>query len=180
MTVLHNNCMPPLCAWPCFFHFPGVLILRALANHLPQENLHIQGHFQGKDCKYPVPPVHKEPWRVSATSLRMKDNLDPSSSLCGIHSCVCVLLLLGFPGGASGKELACRCRSCNRRGLDPWVKKVPWRRAWQPTPVFLPGKSQWTEEPGDYSPKGRKEEATWHSHALAWFEALYLILSKLG
>ena len=45
---------------------------------------------------------------------------------------------------------------------------------------IFPGKSQWTEEPGDYSPKGSKEEATWHSHALAWFEALYLILSKLG
>ena len=64
--------------------------------------------------------------------------------------------------------------------FDPWFGKIPWGWKWQPTPVFLPGKSQWTEEPGDYSPKGRKEEATWHSHALAWFEALYLILSKLG
>ena len=26
-------------------------------------------------------------------------------------------------------------------GFDPWVRKIPWRRAWQPTPVFLPGKS---------------------------------------
>ena len=31
--------------------------------------------------------------------------------------------------------------------FDPWVGKIPWRRAWQPTPVFLPGKSPWTEEP---------------------------------
>ena len=30
-------------------------------------------------------------------------------------------------------------------GLDPWVGKIPWRRAWQPTPVFLPGESPWTE-----------------------------------
>ena len=29
-----------------------------------------------------------------------------------------------------------------------WVRKIPWRRKWQPTPVFLPGKSSWTEEPG--------------------------------
>ena len=35
LTVLHNNCITPLCAWPCFFHFPGLLILRALTNHLP-------------------------------------------------------------------------------------------------------------------------------------------------
>ena len=39
-----------------------------------------------------------------------------------------------------------------RRGFNPWVGKIPWRRAWQPTPVFLPGKCPWTEEPGGYSP----------------------------
>ena len=34
-------------------------------------------------------------------------------------------------------------------GLEPWVGKIPWRRrAWQPTPVFLPGEAPWTEEPG--------------------------------
>ena len=32
-------------------------------------------------------------------------------------------------------------------GFDPWVGKFPWRRAWQPSPVFLPGESPWTEEP---------------------------------
>ena len=31
---------------------------------------------------------------------------------------------------------------------DPWVGKIPWRREWLPTPVFLPGESPWTEEPG--------------------------------
>ena len=34
-----------------------------------------------------------------------------------------------------------------KHGFDPWVEKVPWKRAWQPTPVFLPGESPWTEEP---------------------------------
>jgi len=37
---------------------------------------------------------------------------------------------------------------CGRPGFDPWVGKIPWRRAWQPTLVFLPGESPWTEEPG--------------------------------
>jgi len=32
--------------------------------------------------------------------------------------------------------------------FDPWIGKIPWRRARQPTPVFLPGKFPWTEEPG--------------------------------
>ena len=35
-----------------------------------------------------------------------------------------------------------------RLKLDPWVGKVPWRRAWQPTPVFLLVEFPWTEEPG--------------------------------
>ena len=39
----------------------------------------------------------------------------------------------GFPGGASGKGPACQCRRCKRRTLDPWVGKIPCRRAWQPT-----------------------------------------------
>ena len=47
----------------------------------------------------------------------------------------------GFPGGASGKEFACQYRRHKRRGLDPWVGKIPWSGKWQPTLVFLPGKS---------------------------------------
>ena len=38
-------------------------------------------------------------------------------------------------------------QECGRPGFNPWVGKIPWRRAWQPTPVFLPGESPWTEEP---------------------------------
>ena len=40
------------------------------------------------------------------------------------------------------------CLPCGRPGFDPWVGKIPWRREWLPTPVFLPGESPWTEEPG--------------------------------
>ena len=49
--------------------------------------------------------------------------------------------LRGAAGGASGKEPTCQCRRHKRRWFDPWVRKIPWRRAWQPTPVFLPGES---------------------------------------
>ena len=45
------------------------------------------------------------------------------------------------PGGASGKEPACQCRRGKRYRVDPWVGKFPWRKAWQPTPVFLRGES---------------------------------------
>ena len=46
-----------------------------------------------------------------------------------------------FLGGTSGKEPVCQCRRCKRCGFDPWLGKIPWRRAWQPTPAFLPGES---------------------------------------
>ena len=60
----------------------------------------------------------------------------------------------GFPSGASGKEPACQCRRCKRCRFAPWVRKVSWRRAWQPTPLFLPGESPWTEEPGGLQSMG--------------------------
>ena len=44
----------------------------------------------------------------------------------------------GFPGGASGKEPICQCRRHQSHRFDPWLRKTPWRRAGQPTPVFLP------------------------------------------
>ena len=40
----------------------------------------------------------------------------------------------------------CQCRRHKRHGFDPWVRKIPWRRNWLPTPVFLPGKIPRTEE----------------------------------
>ena len=46
--------------------------------------------------------------------------------------------LMGFPGGASGKEPCCKCRTHKRHGFKPLVGKIPWRRAWQPTPLVLP------------------------------------------
>ena len=41
----------------------------------------------------------------------------------------------------SGKEPNSQCRRLKRQGFDPWVRKIPWRRAWQPTPRFLPVES---------------------------------------
>ena len=45
------------------------------------------------------------------------------------------------------KKNTCKYRRFKRHGFDLWVKKIPSRRAWQPTPMFLPGESPWTEEP---------------------------------
>ena len=65
------------------------------------------------------------------------------------------------PGGASGKESTCQCRRPKRWGLNPWVGKVPWRRAWQLTPVFLPGESDGQRSLVGYSPLGRRAGHDW-------------------
>ena len=69
---------------------------------------------------------------------------------------------MGFPGGTSGKEPTYQSR---RPRFNPWVGKIPWRRAWQPTPVFLPGESHGQRSLVGYSPWGGKEsdmtKVTW-------------------
>ena len=64
---------------------------------------------------------------------------------------------MDFPGGTSGKEPTCQCRRHKRCGFDPWVRKMPWRRAWQSIPVFLPGESHGQWSLVGYSPWGHKE-----------------------
>ena len=55
------------------------------------------------------------------------------------------------------KEPASQCRRHKRHGFDPWVGMIPWRRAWQSTPVFLPGESPGQRSLGGYSPQGHTE-----------------------
>ena len=68
-----------------------------------------------------------------------------------------ILNICPSPGGASGKEPAYQCRRHKRCGLDPWVGKIPWKKAWLPTPVFLPRESHGQRSLMGYSPKGLKE-----------------------
>ena len=63
----------------------------------------------------------------------------------------------GFAGGTSGKEPACQCRKHKRHRLHPWIGTIPWRRAGQPTPVFLPGESHRQRSLAGYSTQGSKE-----------------------
>ena len=59
---------------------------------------------------------------------------------------------MGFPGGSSGKEPACRCKRHKRHGFDLWVGKIAWRRTWQSTPVFLSGESYGQKNVVGYGP----------------------------
>jgi len=62
--------------------------------------------------------------------------------------------IVGFPGSSDSKESACNHR---RPGLNPWVGKIPWRRAWQPIPAFMPGEPHGQRSLVGYSPWGRKD-----------------------
>ena len=59
--------------------------------------------------------------------------------------------ILGLPWWLRCQRI---CLQCGRPGFDPWAGMIPWRRARQPTPVFLPGESPWTEEPGGLQSMG--------------------------
>ena len=71
-----------------------------------------------------------------------------------------------FPGGTSGKEPSYQFRRLKRHWLNPWVKKLPWRRVGQPTPLFLPGESHGQKSLEGYTPWSHKKldmtEATCH------------------
>ena len=54
-----------------------------------------------------------------------------------------------LPWWLIGKESACQCRRCR---FDSWVGEIPWRRKWQPIPVFLPGESHGQRILEGYSP----------------------------
>ena len=84
-----------------------------------------------------------------------------------------------FPGGASGQESTCQCRRRQRREFNPWVRKIPWRRKWQPTPVFLHEKSHGQRSLVGYSPWGRKElDTTVHTCMLCELRQAILPVSR--
>ena len=89
-----------------------------------------------------------------------------------------------FMGGTSGKEPACQCRRHKRHEFNPCVRKIPWRRKWQSTPVFLPGKSHGQRSLAGYTVHGVAKSQTWLKrlsmmpifYLSVWTTALWLIL----
>ena len=96
-----------------------------------------------------------------STTLRLRSNIHDEKYLCpgvwfiqtGITTYHRVRTLY-FPGGSDSKSI---CLQCGRPGFDPWVRKIPWRRKWQPTPVLLPGESHGWRSLVGYSPGGCEE-----------------------
>ena len=81
----------------------------------------------------------------------------------------------GFSWWQSGKEHTCQCRRC---GFNPWVREIPWRRKWQPTPVILPGRSHAQRILVGYSLWGRK--IIWHNLATKQQQQHDSLITRLG
>ena len=71
------------------------------------------------------------------------------------------MVFSGFPAGASDKESTCQCRRPKRYGFESSVRKVPWRGAWQPIPVFSPGGVHGQRSLTGYSPQGCTVRHDW-------------------
>ena len=73
-------------------------------------------------------------------------------------------ILIGLPRWHSGKESACQRRRHQRHGFDLWVRKIPWSRKWQPSPVFLPGKFHGRGSLGCYTQWVAKSQTCLRTH----------------
>ena len=115
-------------------------------------------------------PSARKNWVFSSKRKILRKHLFPQLGPCGVlvpeaslpffrvdflwRWCTCIR---ASPGGTSGKEPVCQRRTFKSLGFDPWVGKIPWRRKWQPTLVFLPGKSHGQRSLARYSSQERKE-----------------------
>ena len=98
-------------------------------------------------------------WVNEVTASRDPALLLPTGAQCVLQGFLQYLQInwpllehLGFPGGTSGKNLPSNAGDRKRCWVNPWVGKIPWRRAWQPTPGFLPGESRRQRSLAGYSP----------------------------
>ena len=106
-----------------------------------------QEYWSGLPCSTPedLPDPGSEPesYALQADSLSAElVKVSPEFYATTIYLTIAYFLCWGFPGGSAGKESPCNVGDL---GL---VGKIPWRREWLPTPVFLPGEFPWTKEPG--------------------------------
>ena len=94
---------------------------------------------------------------VSQSFLTLNDPMDCSLPGSSIHGIFQARVLEWVASAFSDKESNCQCRRHKRFGFDPWVEKIPWRRAQRPTPVLLPGEPHGKKSLAGYSSWDDKE-----------------------
>ena len=82
------------------------------------------------------------------------------------HNKLLIYIITTVCGGLPSGSVDRVCLQCRRPGLNPWVRKIPWRRKWLPTSIFLPGEFHGRRNLVDYSPWGHKglDTTAWLTH----------------
>ena len=80
-------------------------------------------------------------WMSSVTHIRKQSWYYKAPHRSWFFFIAILKIEVGFAGGTRGKESSCQCRRHKKHGFSPRDGKTPWRRAWQPSAVFLPGES---------------------------------------
>ena len=121
--------------------------------------------------------LYRQYWQGSQKRIHNRSIL-----LCGLHQVTYPFVCFQWlPRWLSGKESTCQCRRC---GFEPWVRKIPWRRKWQPILIFLLGKSHGQRSLAGFNPCSHKELGTTDhtcqakNHAPALPLACYLSASR--
>ena len=137
-TAQHSQCPTWTDPWSLWKHPPGPLSPLKLSSLFP---------FCRSSPHGPVPSRKGRGEQLGSwTQARSGDRFG------GREQCL--------PRWLSGKESACQCR---RLGFHPWIRKIPWRRKWQPTPVFLPKKSHGQRSLAGYNPWSHRVRHNWLS-----------------
>ena len=89
-------------------------------------------------------------WQARQVSILT--SLLPNPELGGFDKWLIILRQVPLSDGARGKEPICQCGRCQRHRFNPRVRKIPRRRKWKATPVFLPGKPHEERSPVSYGP----------------------------
>ena len=138
------------------------LKMRTLVADTNQEQLNITLHRTEKACQVKWKEFFKQRGNVEGVGASRGGE-------AGTLGDFWISLQEGLGGGAGGRESACQGWRHRRCGFDPWVGKIPWRRKWQSTPVFLPRESHGQKSLAGYSLWGHKEsdttEVTEHTHS---------------
>ena len=147
------------------YHFSGINYIHTAVQPLPPPNSRTSSSktksLYPLNTKSPFPP----PLSLGHHHFTLSLNLTTLGMLCEWKHTIFVHLWQGLfhlTWWLSGRESACQCR---RREFDLWVGKIPWRRKWLLTPVFLPGKSHRQRSLEGSSTWGHKEsDPTEHAH----------------
>ena len=100
----------------------------------------------------------KSAWETCWDNSLQKNIYFPEESLCQS-----LIQATSFPSDTSGKDPTWQFRRCKKQGFDLWIQRITWRRAWQPTPVFLPEEFHGQRSPVGYTPYRIAKSWTWLS-----------------